>query len=110
MCIRDSYEAELKALPEVFPQPYRLREYALKWPLKTLLERVRVKGGVGYELYNLREDPMETVNLAEEEGDVLGELKALLDEWIGERVGEGEDPMLHLERYTQPQPIDYQRL
>ena len=104
------YEAELKALPEVFPQPYRLREYALKWPLKTLLERVRVKGGVGYEFYNLREDPMETVNLAEEEGDVLGELKALLDEWIGERVGEGEDPMLHLERYTQPQPIDYQRL
>ena len=65
---------------------------------------------MGYELYNLREDPVETVNLAEEERDVLRELKALLDEWVSERVREGEDPMFHLERYTQPQPIDHQRL
>ena len=98
------YEPELRVIREVFPEP--------RWPhprpIKTIMERVKVEGNVGYELYNIRDDPMEVINLADERRDVLEELRSLLDEWVRERTE--EDPMLHLERYTQPQPVEWTRI
>ncbi len=40
----------------------------------------------------------------------MSELRALLNEWVNRHVELGRGSMLHLEQYTQPQPIDYQRL
>ncbi|RLE74055.1 MAG: hypothetical protein DRJ56_08195, partial [Thermoprotei archaeon] len=98
------YEPELRVIREVFPEP--------RWPhprpIKTIMERVKIEENVGYELYNIRDDPMEVINLADERRDVLEELKSLLDEWVRERTE--EDPMLHLERYTQPQPVKWTRI
>ena len=104
------YEAELKVLHEVFPEPYKLREYALKWPLEILLKKVVIEDKFGYELYNLKEDPMETINLAEDNKDILKELKEELDRWISKYVKPSQDPMLHLGKYTQPQPMEYQAI
>ena len=101
------YEPELKVLHEVFPKPYEPRHFK---PVKTLMERVVIEDGLGYELYNLKDDPMETVNLASEEKEILRELKSLLDRWVAQRVDPVQDPMLHLYKYTQPQPVEYQRI
>ena len=98
------YEPELKVIHEVFPEPH----WPHPRPIKTIMERVKIEGNVGYELYNIKDDPMETINLVDERRDVLEELKSIIEEWVRERVK--EDPMFHLERYTQPQPVEWTRI
>ena len=100
------YEAELKVLHEIFPKPFQPHHFK---PIKTILEKITIIGNRGYELYNIDEDPMEVINLAEEERDKLKELERMLDDWVKAKVGKN-DPMDQLERYTQPQPLEYQRI
>jgi len=100
------YPIELKILDEVFPPP--IPRYHFE-PAKTVSQKMVVKGERGYELYNLKRDPMETVNLADDEPDILKELEKKLDEWVKSKVGE-DDPMKNLVQFTQPQPVEWQRI
>ncbi|MCD6510520.1 MAG: hypothetical protein J7L11_09065, partial [Thermoprotei archaeon] len=95
------YEPEIRVLKDVF----LLGGHYRGW-----LPFLKKYGNVGIELYNIREDPAETINLAEERKDIVNELRGLLDSWVEERLKGERDPILLLERYTQPQTIEYQRL
>ncbi len=100
------YPVELQVLHEIFPKPFKKRHFG---PTITILKKIVKKENFGYELYNLEEDPMEVINLAEERMDLVKELKQMIDEWVRQKVGD-KDPMFFLEKYTQPQPIEYQRI
>ena len=53
------------------------------------------------ELYNVKEDPMETINLMEKEKEKALELKQILHEWIWKNLKEGEeDPMFAQRKET----------
>lgn len=46
------------------------------------------------ELYNVKNDPMEVINLHREEKNVLEGMKDILKSWIMSNLGEREDPIL----------------
>ncbi len=48
----------------------------------------------GVQLYNLKEDPVEIIDLAEEEEKVAEELREELDQWVKENLRGEEDPIL----------------
>jgi len=57
-------------------------------------ERFMTPGGP-VQLYNLRDDPMETINLAEKEEKQLRALQGVLHDWVRSNLREGEeDPIL----------------
>ena len=100
------YEPELKILQEIFPRPYKPYHFRA---VRTILDKIKIEGNIGYELYNLEEDPMEVINLVDRKRDKLIELKKEIDQWAKRYIKE-VDPILVLEKYTQPQPIEYQRI
>jgi len=79
--------------------------------LKMLLDEVKPipYKGVRIELYNIRDDPMEVINLVERK-DKVDELLEKLERWIRDHLEEGEaDPMEILDRYLSPQPVEWQK-
>ena len=100
------YPIELKVINKIFPPPISKRYADV---VKTVSQQMVIEDDKGYELYNLRWDPMETINLADRRGDVVKELEELLDEWVKQKVGE-KDPMKNLFEFTQPQPYEWQRI
>lgn len=61
----------------------------------TLLDPNWVKYPHDLELYNVHDDPMETLNLVASEGKTATELRARLDEWVAERLHGGSDPIVY---------------
>jgi arylsulfatase A-like enzyme len=51
----------------------------LSWPYK--LHRIHGNGEINWELYNLEQDSMETINLAEKYVDRVNSMKARLEQW-----------------------------
>ncbi|RLE80037.1 MAG: hypothetical protein DRJ52_07240, partial [Thermoprotei archaeon] len=79
--------------------------------LKGILSLTKKKGKLGFELYNIRKDPAEVINLVDNEQTVLNDLLSKLNEWIKAHLKPGEkDPMEELDRYYMPQPLEYQKL
>jgi len=73
-----------------------------KWSLRTrdykfiLSRELDIYGNPPRELYDLRSDPDETRNLAEERPDLAGAMETELEAWIAERLraqGKREDPV-----------------
>ncbi|HDH06831.1 MAG TPA: DUF229 domain-containing protein, partial [Thermoproteales archaeon] len=95
------YETEIKKLKDVF----LLKDHYKGW-----LPFLEKYGNIGIELYNIKKDPSETINLAKKEENVVKELKGLLEDWILGHLKGDVDPILVLEKYTQPQSIEYQKL
>ena len=95
------YETEMKILNDVFLLGGQYRGWL------PFLEKY---GKIGVELYNIKEDPAETINLAKERKDIANKLKQTLDTWIKEHLKNGEDPIRTLKKYTQPQVPDQQKL
>ena len=95
------YEPELKMLSDVFAFNGHFRDW---------LPFLKKYGNIGVELYNIKQDPAEIINLADEQADIVKELKSLLDSWIKCKLKGREDPILSLKQYTQPQPKEYQGL
>jgi arylsulfatase A-like enzyme len=61
-----------------------------RWKLINDMMRKRV------ELYNIENDPLETINLMETEIDKMEELKGNLDNWVKANLAEGEnDPIFY---------------
>lgn len=74
-----------------------------KWSLRTDTHKLIVSrrpdslGNPEMELYDLREDPAEERNVAEEKPDLAGEMRDRLETWIAERLAEtkqAEDPVV----------------
>ncbi len=79
--------------------------------LKSIIELAKKKGELGFELYNIRKDPAEVINLADTEQTILDNLLNKLNEWIKAHLKPGEkDPMEELDKYYMPQPLEYQKL
>jgi len=95
------YETEIKKLKDVF----LLKDHYKGW-----LPFLEKYGNIGIELYNIKKDPSETINLAKKEENVVKELKGLLEDWVLGHLKGDVDPILVLEKYTQPQSIEYQKL
>ncbi|RLG83149.1 MAG: hypothetical protein DRO39_08760 [Thermoprotei archaeon] len=95
------YEPELKMLRDEHHYGGLFRDW---------LSFLKRYGDVGVELYNIEQDPAETINLAGGHPDIVKELKDLLDTWVRSRLGGAQDPILTIERYTHPQPREYQAL
>jgi len=79
--------------------------------LKMLLDDVKPVPYKGFriELYNIRDDPMEVINLVERK-DKVDELLEKLEKWVKDHLEEDEiDPMEILDRYLSPQPIEWQK-
>lgn len=100
------YPIELKVISEIFPPP--IPKYHFE-PAKTVSQQMIIEGERGYELYNIKWDPMEVINLADQREDVLKELEEILDNWVKSKVGDN-DPMNNLFEFTQPQPYEWQRI
>lgn len=78
--------------------------------IKPILEKTVIRGKMGLELYNIVNDPMEVVNLAENEPDIVEKLLVKLNSWIEENLSGRIDPMNLLDQYISPQPIKYQKI
>ena len=62
------------------------------------------------ELYNVADDPMEVVDLANSRSDVVTELRARLNQWVESNLAQGEkDPLEYVKR-NHDFPGSYQRL
>jgi len=70
---------------------------------ETMAQRSIVRGNWKYiwhrcaadELYNLEADPLEQINLVDDEPDRTAELQAELFEWVRENLGDRNDPILY---------------
>jgi len=78
--------------------------------IKPILKKTVMYRGLGIELYNIVKDPMEIVNLAENETSIVEKLLAKLNSWIDDKLKGRVDPMNLLDRYISPQPIKYQKI
>ena len=79
---------ERKARNEIFIENHEERAVlSSEWKyIRNYFERTE-------ELYNIREDPMEVINLASEKSDLTQKMKDKLLKWVRKELGDQTDPM-----------------